>query len=102
MIENVLVLVAVIVVVDGFQCFKIETKHTPERRRNPLGAWVLRAISALLVVNDVPASTPPRALSSDWMLRSPRIPQAPCARHYNSWTGAQAPGATEKSRYAPA
>jgi len=34
------------------------------RRRNPKGAWGLRAISALLVVNDVPASPPPRALIS--------------------------------------
>ncbi len=35
----------------------------PLRRRNPLGAWRLRAISSLLVVDDVPASTPPHALS---------------------------------------
>ena len=40
------------------------------RRRNPKGAWGLRAISALLVVNDVTASPPPRALIS------PRKPHA--------------------------
>ena len=47
------------------------TPQMPPRRRNPKGAWGLRAISALLVVNDVHStSPPPRALSS------PRKPHA--------------------------
>jgi len=46
------------------------TQQMLPRRRNPKGAWGLRAISALLVVNDVPASPPPRALIS------PRKPHA--------------------------
>jgi hypothetical protein len=33
-------------------------------RRNPLGRWGSRPISALLVVDDARASTPPRALTS--------------------------------------
>ena len=44
----------------------------PPRRRNPKGAWGLRAISALLVVNDVIDI----ASSSRLELAS----QAPCAR----------------------
>src|SRR5439155_19756087 len=41
------------------------TKQTRPRRRNPEGAWVLRAIAALLVVDGVPRHRlPPRALRS--------------------------------------
>ena len=38
------------------------------------------AIAALLVVNDVPASPPPRALRSRWAAARTQIVQAPCAR----------------------
>src|SRR5216117_2145784 len=41
------------------------TKQTAPRRRNPKGAWVLRAIAALLVVDDAHRHRlPPRALRS--------------------------------------
>jgi len=46
------------------------TKQMTSRRRNTLGAWELRAISALLVVDDAPRHRlPPRALS---LPRKPR------------------------------
>jgi len=48
------------------------TKQMAPRRRNPAGAWELRAISALLVVDDTPwHRLPPRALS---------LPRKPHAR----------------------
>ena len=40
------------------------TTKTGTCRRNPLGRWGSRPISALLVVDDARASTPPRALTS--------------------------------------
>ena len=41
------------------------TQQMPPRRRNPKGAWGLRAISSLLVVDDVHRHRhPPRALTS--------------------------------------
>jgi len=46
------------------------TKQMTSRRRNPLGAWGLRAISVLLVVDDAPRHRlSPRALS---LPRKPR------------------------------
>ena len=47
-----------------------QRSRCPRAARNPSAAWGLRAISALLVVVDVPTSRPPRALSS------PRKPHA--------------------------
>ena len=40
------------------------TKKSMPSRRHPSGRWGLRAISASLVVADVPASPPPRSLIS--------------------------------------
>ena len=49
------------------------TKQTAPRRRNPKGARGLRAISALLVVDDGPGI--------DSSSRLDLASQAPCARH---------------------
>ena len=53
------------------------TPQMPPRRRNPKGAWGLRAISSLLVVDDASASPPPRASTS------PRKPHARDPCHYS-------------------
>jgi len=50
------------------------TTKTGPCRRNPLGRWGSRPISALLVVDDARASTPPRALTSAREpLRAPQV-----------------------------